>query len=217
MNRVMGIRVRVVGTPPAAPFLMVANHLSYTDVGVFMSQLDARLLSKAEVKSWPVLGFLARFGGTLFIDRTSRRDIPRALNEIQETLSTGRGVVFFPEGTSSPGLDLLPFKASLFEVAVAGKLEIVTAALHYSTPPHERPAQWSVCWWGDMLFAPHLLKLLRLSHIDAVVRFSDSRLTGTDRKQLALDAQADIQRIFEPVCQELGEDPLAATTSEVVI
>ena len=52
MNRVMGIRVRVVGTPPAAPFLMVANHLSYTDVGVFMSQLDARLLSKAEVKSW---------------------------------------------------------------------------------------------------------------------------------------------------------------------
>lgn len=212
MASVMKVRIRVEGKEPQAPFLLVANHLSYTDVVVLMSQLDARLLSKSEVKSWPVLGLLARFGGTLFIDRTNRRDIPRALTEIRETLTLGRGVVFFPEGTSSAGMEVLPFKASLFEVAVAGELEIVTAAISYSTPPTDRPAQWSVCWWGDMPFASHLIGMLKLSRIDAKLRFGEATIRAEERKQLAILAQTEVQRLFEPVCEEIGEDrPLTAT------
>lgn len=206
MTRVLGIHVRVEGEPPAAPFLLVSNHLSYIDVVVFMSQLDARLLSKAEVKSWPLLGWLARFGGTLFIDRTNRRDIPRVLSEIEATLEKGRGVVFFPEGTSSAGLEVMPFKASLFEVAVKGQLDIATAAVNYTTKPGDRPAQWSVCWWGDMEFAPHLIDFLRVSHVDATLRFGAQHLRGTERKELATAAHREVVRLFDPVCAELGAD-----------
>ena len=202
----LGVRVRVEGTPPGGPFLLICNHLSYLDVVAIMSQVDARLLSKAEVASWPGLGFLARFGGTLFVDRTRRRDLPRVIGEIRAVLDKGRGVVFFPEGTSSPGLEVLPFKPSLFEVASAGGLEISTAALHYRTPGSERPAQWSVSWWGDMEFAPHLLGLLRLSRIDARLRFGARRVAGSDRKQLALDAREEVVALFEPLAEELGQD-----------
>jgi len=210
MCRVLGVRIRVEGPKPEPPFLLVSNHLSYVDVVVLMSQLDARLVSKAEVRSWPLLGALARLGGTLFIDRTKRRDIPRVLADIQATLARGHGVVFFPEGTSSAGLEVMPFKASLFEAAALGSLEIVPASLHYATPPDERPAQWSVAWWGDMDFAPHLLGLLRLSRIDAVLRLGTERLQDDDRKQLALAAHGEVASLFHPLCSELGEDRPAA-------
>jgi len=206
MTRVLGVHVHVEGEPPQAPFLLVSNHLSYVDVVVFMSQLDARLLSKAEVKSWPVLGWLARFGGTLFIDRANRRDIPRVLSEIESTLEQGRGVVFFPEGTSSPGLEVMPFKASLFEVAVKGQIDIATAAITYTAVPGERPAQWSTCWWGDMEFAPHLIGFLRVSRVDATLRFGEQHLRGEERKELATSAHREVVRLFEPVCSELGPD-----------
>lgn len=206
MCRILGLHVETRGRPPSGDFLLVCNHLSYVDVIVIMSQVDARLLSKAEVKGWPVLGWLARYAGTLFVDRERRRDLPRVISEIRAMLAKGRGVVFFPEGTSSPGLELLPFKPSLFEVAAAGELALGTAALRYATPPGERPAQWSVCWWGDMEFLPHLLAFLRLSRVDATLTYGDEPVRGDDRKQLALDAHAAVQALFEPVAAELGED-----------
>lgn len=206
MCGILGLHVEVEGAPPEGGFLLVCNHLSYLDVLAIMSQLDARLLSKAEVADWPALGFMARFGGTLFVDRTRRRDLPRVLGEIRGVLAEGRGVVFFPEGTSSPGLEVLPFKPSLFEVAVEGDLPIAVAALHYATPPGERPAQWSVSWWGDMDFLPHLLGMLRLPRVDARLRFGPRRVHGGDRKQLALDSREAVLTLFEPLARELGED-----------
>jgi len=91
-------------------------------------------------------------------------------------------------------------------VAAAGELPLATAALRYGTPPGERPAQWSVCWWGDMDFLPHLLAFLRLSRVDATLTYGDEPVRGTERKQLALDAQRAVQDLFEPVAAELGED-----------
>lgn len=206
MCAILGLQVETRGTPPAEDFLLVCNHLSYVDVIVIMSQVDARLLSKAEVKDWPVLGWLAGYAGTLFVDRTRRRDLPRVIAEIRGMLALGRGVVFFPEGTSSPGLELLPFKPSLFEVASAGELPLATAALHYATPAGERPAQWSVCWWGDMEFVPHLLAFLRLSRVDATLTYGHEPVRGAERKELALSAHSAVQELFRPLAEELGED-----------
>jgi 1-acyl-sn-glycerol-3-phosphate acyltransferase len=206
MCAIVGLSVQVEGAPPEGEFLLVCNHLSYLDVLAIMSQLDARLLSKAEVASWPGLGPLARFGGTLFVDRTRRRDLPRVIGEIRGVLEQGRGVVFFPEGTSSPGLEVLPFKPSLFEVAAEGRIPVSVAALHYRTPAEERPAQWSVAWWGDMEFLPHLLDLLRLPRIEARLRLGEAPVEGSDRKQLALETREAVLRLFEPLAEELGED-----------
>jgi len=206
MCRILGLNVETRGTPPSGDFLLVCNHLSYVDVIVIMSQVDARLLSKAEVKGWPVLGWLARYAGTLFVDRERRRDLPRVIADIRAMLALGRGVVFFPEGTSSPGIELLPFKPSLFEVAAAGELPLATAALRYATPPGERPAQWSVSWWGDMEFVPHLLAFLRLPSVDATLTYGEEHVRGSERKALALAAHDAVHAIFEPVADELGED-----------
>ncbi len=208
MARIIGMRVQTRGPLPQRSFLLVSNHLSYLDVLAYMSQVDARLLSKAEVASWPLLGTLARFGGTLFVDRTRRRDLPRVIGEIKSTLDQGRGVVFFPEGTSSPGLQVLPFKASLFQAAAEGGLDVSTATLRYHCPAPQRPAQWSVAWWGSMDFTPHFLAMLRLSKFDAFIQFSEVQQQSDDRKQLAQNCQRAVEAIFEPVCLELGPDPI---------
>jgi 1-acyl-sn-glycerol-3-phosphate acyltransferase len=208
MARILGMRVSVSGPLPRGAFLLVSNHLSYIDVFAFMSQVDARLLSKAEVKSWPLLGPLANFAGTLFVDRARRKDLQRVITEIESTLKHGRGVLFFPEGTSGSGMEVHTFKPSLFEVAAQGGFEVCTAALTYVCQPGERPAQWSVSWWGDMPFLPHLIGALRLSSFEAKITFSEQRLSGSDRKQLASEAHAAVTEIFVPVCTELGEDTL---------
>jgi len=208
MAAILGMGVRTRGTPPRGAFLLVSNHLSYIDVLAFMSQVDARLLAKSDVKNWPLLGPLASFAGTLFVDRKRRRDLQRVIGEIAATLEGGRGVVFFPEGTSSPGLEVKPFKPSLFEVAAGGGFEVSTAAVRYTCPPGERPAQWSISWWGEMTFLPHFLGVLRLPGVEAELRFNEQKLAGSDRKQLAAKAQAAVEGIFEPVCAELGRDVL---------
>lgn len=199
---ILGLRVRFEGAPPSGRYLLIANHLSYMDVVTLMCVVDARFLSKAEVAGWPLIGPVARFAGTLFVDRTRRTDLPRVIGEIDRSLAAGRGVAFFPEGTSTAGFEVLPFRPSLFEVAARGELEVACAALHYQTPAHEPPAEWSVCWWGDAGFLEHFWPLLGLSRYEAVVSFSEARLWNADRKQLAEEAHAEVVRLFRPVCSE---------------
>ncbi len=208
---ILGLRISLEGQPPAGRYLLVSNHLSYIDIVTLMNVLDARFLSKAEVASWPLIGPVTRLARTLFVDRTRRADLPRVIAEIESVLEGGRSVVFFPEGTSSAGYEVLPFKASLFEAAARGGLEIACATLHYATPDHEPPAELSVCWWGDTSFGAHILPLLGLSRFEAQVRFSETRLAGTDRKQLANDAREEVLRLFRPVCDE---DPAAAESGQ---
>jgi 1-acyl-sn-glycerol-3-phosphate acyltransferase len=205
--RILGVHVSCSGPLPQPPFLLVSNHLSYLDVLVYMGLLNARLLSKAEVKHWPIFGFLARLGGTLFVDRARRSDVPRVVAEIRKRLEAGRAVVFFPESTSGAGIEVMPFKASLFAVAAQGDFEVHTASLRYVSPPGHPPAQWSICWWGEMPFLPHLLRLTRLPRIEAQVRFETTTLRGNDRKQLAMAAEEAVRASFEPVSTELGPAP----------
>jgi 1-acyl-sn-glycerol-3-phosphate acyltransferase len=207
---VLGLSVRCDGTPPSGRYLLIANHLSYMDILTLMCVVDARFLSKAEVADWPLIGPVARFAGTLFVDRTRRTDLPRVIDEIDRSLGSGRGVAFFPEGTSTAGFEVLPFRPSLFEVASRGRLEVACAALHYRTAPGDPPAEWSVCWWGDAGFLEHFWPLLRLSRYEAEVRFSDARLWSADRKQLAEEARSEVLRLFRPVCDE---DPSLRETS----
>jgi 1-acyl-sn-glycerol-3-phosphate acyltransferase len=197
--RAMGMRIRVEGERPPAASLLVANHLGYIDVIVILASVDCVMLSKAEVKSWPIMGFLAAATGTLFVDRKLKADLPRVITQVEEHLNGGTGVTFFPEGTSSSGEALLPFKASLFQVAARGGFPVRVAALNYRTPPAAPPAHLSVCWWGDMTFLPHLLGMLRLPPFEATVKFGAVPVAADERKQLARLAQTAVEALFEPV------------------
>jgi 1-acyl-sn-glycerol-3-phosphate acyltransferase len=169
--------VRVSGPLPEPPFLLVSNHLSYVDVLVLASRLPVRFVAKAEVRRWPLLGPLCRGFGTLFVDRSDRRDIPRVLAEIERALDRGEGVILFPEGTSSAGGSILPFRSPLLALPARRRLPVHAAALRYDPP--------SVAWWGDTPLVPHLLGLFRLRRIEAAVDFAPEPVADGDRKRLA--------------------------------
>jgi 1-acyl-sn-glycerol-3-phosphate acyltransferase len=181
----LGVEVDVRGVPPAAPFLLVCNHLGYLDVLVLASRLDAAFVAKAEVASWPMIGLLCRSMGTLFVDRGRKSSLPAALAAIEGELSRGRGVVLFPEGTSSDGARVLPFHPSLLAAALRAGMPVSWAALQYRTPRGAPPAGDAVCWWGEMAFLPHLWNLLALPGIEAKLRLGDEQVAGGDRKELA--------------------------------
>ena len=179
--RVIGGRVTCEGSPPDRPFLLVANHLSYVDVAVLGSVAPAVFVAKSEVAHWPIIGPLTRHAETIFVDRARQRSIPRALDRIDQLLNDGDGVIVFPEGTSSPGAEVLPFTSPLLAGASRRGFPVSYATLSYATDPGEMPAHLSVCWWGDMTLVGHIVHLLALKRFRATVVFGDEPLTDSNR------------------------------------
>lgn len=197
--RAFGIRIAVQGRPPHTPFLLVANHLSYLDVVLLASQLDAVFVAKDEVARWPVLGALAGGMRTIFVDRDNRRDVARVGRLIEGYLNEGQGMVLFSEGTSTRGEAVLPFKPALLEVATREGIPVSYATLGYRTAADDVPAHLSVCWWGAMTFLPHFWGLMRLREISASVSFGDHAICAADRKALAAELRRAVADNFTPV------------------
>ncbi len=195
----IGMRVHVKGPPPRPPFFLVSNHLSYVDILALASQTRCAFIAKAEIAGWPILGALCRSVHTLFIERESKRGIPKVLKEIERTLRDGVGVVLFPEATSSQGATVLPFRPSLLEAAARGRLPVSYATLTYRTPADGPPAHLAVCWWGDMTFGRHVLRLFRVREFHATVTFGEQSFREEDRKVLADKLRRAVEEQFEAV------------------
>lgn len=203
-----GARLKVAGSPPEAPFFLVVNHLSYIDILVLASRLDAVFVSKAEVRDWPIMGWASRLVRTVFIDRDIKRGIPRVLEEIEDRLRYGQGVILFPEGTSSAGADLPPFRPPLLETAVRGQHPVDYASLAYRALPGENPAYLSICWWGNMTFIDHFFRLLSMPGFEVSLAFGTEPICHKDRKKLAEQLHGAVARLFEPTAPpnlHLGE------------
>ncbi|MDH3403412.1 MAG: 1-acyl-sn-glycerol-3-phosphate acyltransferase [Acidobacteriota bacterium] len=196
---VLGVRVEISGAAPAAPFFLVCNHLGYLDVLVLASHLDAVFVAKSEVARWPVLGWICRKMDTVFIDRSSRRDVSRVLDRTREALHRGDGVVVFPEGTSTGGETVRPFLPALLATPVQLGEPVRYATLSYSTPAGEPPAHLAVCWWGGMTFPDHLWRLMGLARIDARLVFGERAIRHHDRKRLAAELHRAVLSDFTPV------------------
>ena len=138
------------GGPVPTRGLLVSNHLGYLDVLVIASLAPAVFVAKSEVKSWPVIGWLTQLGGTLFVDRGRRTHVSRVNDAIQAVLEQGALVVLFPEGTSSDGRTVLPFKSSLLEPAAQSAHPISVSAIQYSIEDGDAGAE--VCYWGSHTF-----------------------------------------------------------------
>src|SRR5262249_16268495 len=161
----------------------------YLDVVVLGSLVDAVFVAKADVAGWPGIGPLARRAGTIFLDRSRKRDLLRVIPDVEAELAAGRTVVFFPEGTSTPRAAMLPFRSSVFAGRLRAGRPVACAALHYEAAPSDSPAWRSVAWWGDMSFVPHLFGLLKLRFVTATISFPVETLWEEDRKRLAKRAQ----------------------------
>jgi len=197
--RVLAVRVSVTGVAPERGAFLVANHLSYLDIPVLASQMSTVFVSKAEVAGWPVIGAGARAMGTIFLVRERKRDLPHVNRQIEEALANGDGVVVFPEGTSTRGAEILPFRPSLLAPAAETGAAVRSAILRYETAAGDPPASTAVCWWGDMEFTPHVAELLRLERIEAQITFLPDAVADPDRKELAEKLWGAVKSRFRPV------------------
>lgn len=206
--RVIGIELHIKGNPPEPPFLLVSNHLSYIDVFVLFSQLRCLFVAKSDVKTWPLIGFIVKTCGILFIDRHRKRDVPRVNNLISENITEDQGIILFPEGTTSPGLEILPFRTSLLEFPAARNFPVSYAAISYASKREtDNPAYESVCWWNDTPFFLHFFELLKMRGFKAKINFGNASIQDNDRKRLAEKLRRQVQHLFEPIIEK--EDFLA--------
>lgn len=189
----------VVGAPPAAPSMLVANHLSYLDIPVLAACLPPVFVSKAEVADWPLIGRMSRAMGTVFVQREEKRELPAVNRAIAAALARGDAIAVFPEGTSTNGSRVAPFRAPLLAEAAKSGLAVHYASLRYETLPGDPPASTAVCWWGDMTFTPHVLELLALRGIRAQVIFGAEPIQDRNRKLLAEKLWHAVERVFIPI------------------
>jgi 1-acyl-sn-glycerol-3-phosphate acyltransferase len=178
--------------------LLVSNHLSYLDILVLGAITPSVFVAKREVRSWPLFGWFARMAGTVFVRRDCRRDTIRVNWEIVRALQEKVLVVLFPEGTSSDGQTVLPFKSPLL-ASVTGKAHPVWAGfIDYAL--QEGSVSKEVCYWRDMTLAPHLLNLLGKPAIAArvaVARCHCALEGGRERKELAHRLRSSVLSLKE--------------------
>jgi lyso-ornithine lipid O-acyltransferase len=193
MCRALGIDVMSAGVPEQGPVLYVANHISWSDIIVLGGQVIGSFVAKADVEKMPVLGTLANLQFTIYVERERRSRTVEQRNEITERLLKGHNIILFPEGTSSEGNTVLPFKSSLFSVvedpALAHvKIQPVTLSYtHLNGLPIIRALRHKIGWIGDMDFGPHAWQLMGLGRIRALIQYHPAvkRSDFANRKELS--------------------------------
>ena len=135
--RVAGLRLYCSGVAQPGAALLLANHISWLDIAAIHAVAPrARFVSKADVLAWPLLGWLIKNAGTLFIERERKRDALRVLHQVAAALTDGDMVAVFPEGTTGSGRELLPFHANLLQSAISTNTPVQGVALRYSDARH---------------------------------------------------------------------------------
>lgn len=193
------MKIEILGTPPQAPFFLVCNHLSYTDIPTIRAVVEGVYVAKGEIESWFLAGKMVRNIGNIYVNRQSKRDIPRAGLSVLNALERGEGVIIFPEGTSTKGEEVLPFKSSFLEFAAATGLPVHYASISYRTPLNEPPPSYSVCWWDETSFVEHLWRYFRLTEVTAVLTFGEEPIQNDNRKDLAKELWEAVSEKFIPV------------------
>ncbi len=208
--RLCALRVKVSGVPETAkPVLYIANHVSYLDILILGRLLDASFVAKAEVAKWPLFGFLAKLARTMFIDRVSLRAAEHR-DRMARRLAD-KNMILFPEGTSTDGQNLAPFKTALFAAAmpgpgkatgnvsgnVSGNVAVQPVSIAYTRYADGRKLVGDLldcyAWYGDMDMAPHLMKVFSLDGAEVEVCFHNPV------KAAAFDSRKDLAAYCEKV------------------
>ncbi len=171
--------------------VVVANHVSWLDIFVINAMRPCRFVAKADVRSWPLLGWLSAQAGTIFIARGRVREVRRIFQNLVQSIRDGDHVAFFPEGTTAAQGTLLPFHANLFEAAIDADVPIQPLALRYLNADGKLAEQAN--YIGDTSFAESMLTILRSGRMRAeLIVLPPIASTGAHRRQLASAAQAMI-------------------------
>jgi 1-acyl-sn-glycerol-3-phosphate acyltransferase len=192
MLAVLGIAFEHAGTPARGGSLLAANHISWLDIMAIHAIVpEARFVSKADVKAWPLVARLVDSAGTLYLERERKRDALRVVHAVAAALGEGQVVAIFPEGTTSTGHGLLPFHANLLQAAIATATPVQPVALRFSEASH------AVSEAVEFVGATSLMRSLWQTSCGEGVRvrltFLPPRPSAhVDRRELAALLRADI-------------------------
>lgn len=198
----IGVRTHIEGTPPDFPCLMMCNHRSYLDPVILVKHTLAFPVSKAEVASWPIIGYGAALTGVLFLKRENQDSRKRTLQGIAEKVKAGYPVLLFPEGTSGAQALTLPFRLGGFDLAASADIPIVPVAVKYGTPLDY--------WVGDDTFIRHFLERFGERQMQVEIHFGPPVPAGTGPQMLAatqswIDAALQRIRVNSPALARKSE------------
>ena len=180
---VMGLEMRVEGTPYQQTCLFVGNHITYIDPIAALSHIDAHVVAKAEIKRWPLVGLGAYLVGTLFVNREEKASRQETALAIKSGLEHGDSILVYPEGTTTAGPGTLPFKPRSFLAAHLAGVPVQPIAIQYDSP--------KAAYIGDDTFLPHFFRLFRMKKITGRIAFGPM-LTG---QHTADEARAWIHQV----------------------
>lgn len=181
---VHGVCVEVLGRVPRDPALLVANHVSWLDPLVIMAHAACLPVAKSEVARWPIVGWVASAGGVQFVDRGSALSGARLVRTAARALSSGASVLNFPEGTTTQGGSILPFKPGAFRAACAASVPVVPVVISYGCD--------ELAWTGDAAFLPHYLALLARESCPVRLQFGEPLQASSGASEFELSRRAHL-------------------------
>jgi 1-acyl-sn-glycerol-3-phosphate acyltransferase len=195
--RILAVEARLHGDIAArgGNVLVVANHISWLDIFVLNSVHPVRFVAKSELARWPIVGAMIRGAGTLFIERTKRGDTRRVNNHVALVLASGEVVAIFPEGTTTDGIDMLPFKSSLLQPIVEAEGHVQPVAIRYRAP--DGTLSVAPAYVGETSFAESFWQVcgVRALTVELIATAALPARAG-HRRQLARDAERLIRTVL---------------------
>lgn len=210
--KILEVQLRTSGTPRTqGPLLVVANHISWLDILVMLAVQPVCFVSKSEIKSWPLIGWLATNAGTLYIERTSRRDAMRVVHHIADALKPAapghlaQMIAVFPEGTTSDGSVVLPFHGNLIQAAISVHAPIQPVALRY-LDGETGALSLTPAYIDDDDLVTSVWRLLSSAPVVAMVHFAEPEAAnGRDRRAWAQHLQQVVQQLVQQMVHQAVE------------
>lgn len=184
-SAIVNLSITKEGELPESGTLLVSNHISWLDIIVIGQYLPAYFVAKSDILNWPIIGYLSRQGGTIFIRRGDKRHIKATTEKMVWVLKQNCNIIAFPEGTTTRGDEVLGFHASLFQPALLTRSAVQPVALQY-----QGAAEQHAPFIGDDGFIPHLIKMLALDKIEVRLSFLPViNSSGKNRHAVSLETR----------------------------
>lgn len=189
-----GVQVVIYGERPnenLSNTMFLINHVSWLDIYALNSIIPLQFIAKSDINNWPILGYLVRKSGTIFINRNNRKDTSRIVDTTTEVLKAGGNVGFFPEGTTTDGTVLERFKSSIVQAAINAKSTIYPVAIRYPLP--DGGINTAIAYAGDISMSEAMMNALKQKKTIAELHFlAPINLPTANRQKLTQVAFEEI-------------------------